>query len=404
MNMPLEGIKVIELSTIAAAPAAARILSDFGAEVIKVENLRGDPVRLTGAFLSLPTQDDCNPMFDLVNTGKKCISIDIKTEEGKKIFLELLSRADVFITNNREEALRRAGLDYETLKESFPRLIFAHFSGFGSKGPDKNAPGFDASAFWLRTGPMADWQVDGVFPMAPGYAFGDLATSSTIAVGVLMALYSRERTGKGTRVSTSLFGNGVWCGGTSVLSAQKPFNKNLKPQPLQPSHPFWHYYCCGDGVWMGVFCKEYFKDYPHYAEVFGVSDLMADPIFSDAARLAGSEELRNCVSRINEVVAAKSSDEWAKILTEADIPFELARPTSAVADDEQALANGYVRKLQYPRGITVSMPEFPLDVEGFEKRHSAPGSVVGGDTDAVLTQLGLTPEQISALRENEVVK
>lgn len=404
MNMPLEGIKVIELSTIAAAPAAARVLSDYGAEVIKVETLRGDPIRLTGGFLNLPFKEDCNPLFDLLNTGKKCISINIKTDEGKKALYELLSDADVFITNNREEALQRSGFDYETLRERFPRLVFAQFSGFGDRGPDKNAPGFDASAFWLRTGPMADWQADGLFPISPAFAFGDLATASTIVSGIMMALYAREKTGKGTRVSTSLFGSGVWCGGTSILAAQKPFNKDLKPKPLEPTHPFWHYYRCGDGVWMGIFCKEYFKDYPYYAKVFGVEDLMADPVFADAAKLTGSEELRNCVRRMNELVAAKTSEEWGKILTEADIPYEFAKPTGSVAEDEQALANGYIEKLQYPNGLSVGMPGYPLELEGFEKRRCEAGAPIGGDTDSILAGLGLTPEQIAALKESGVVK
>lgn len=404
MNLPLEGIKVVELSTIAAAPAAARILSDYGAEVIKIETARGDPIRLTGPFMNLPGGDGCNPMFTVMNSGKRCISVDIKTEEGHKIVMDLLAQADVFITNNREEALMRSGLDYDTLSEKFPRLVFAHFSGFGVKGQDRNIPGFDASAFWLRTGPMADWQEEGAFPMNPSYAFGDLATSSMLTTGIMMALHNREKTGRGTRVGTSLFGSGIWCNSISVMAAQEPFNKNLRPEPMAPVHQFWQYYRCKDGVWLGIFCKEYFRDYLRYADVFGVPEVKNDPIFADAVALAGSKQLSDCVEHMNAIFAEKTSEEWAKFLTEADIPFELARSTSAVSADEQAFANGYVEKLDYPDGHSVVMPCYPLEFGDCEKRAYTAGGAIGSDTDAVLADLGRSPEEIAKLHENKTVK
>ena len=180
LRMPLEGIRVVELATVVAAPTAGRMLCAYGAEVIKVETAIGDEMRRAGEFEMVICEDDKNPLFTIQNSGKTLTSINLKNPDGKEAFLRLLDTADVFLTNVRAASLGRLGLDYETLHERFPQLIYAHFSGFGPKGPAANNPGFDSTAFWLRTGPLADWQAPGSFPFTPTYAFGDMATSSVL--------------------------------------------------------------------------------------------------------------------------------------------------------------------------------------------------------------------------------
>jgi len=184
-KMPLEGIRVVELATVVAAPTASRVLCAFGAEVIKVETKIGDEMRRAGEFEMVVCEDDKNPLFTIQNSGKRLTSIDLKNPDGKAAFLKLLETADVFLTNVRLPSLGRLGLDYETLHKAYPGLVYAHFSGFGPKGPDAAKPGFDSTAFWLRSGPMADWQVPGSFPFTPTYAFGDMATSSAFLSGIL---------------------------------------------------------------------------------------------------------------------------------------------------------------------------------------------------------------------------
>ena len=208
-NLPLEGVKVVEMSTVVAAPTTARMLCAYGADVIKVEGLDGDVMRTGGVHEYTPYADDLNPLFTIHNSNKKFISLNYKTAEGKKILLDLIKDADVFITNVREKSLVRNGLDYETIKEINPSLIYAHFKGYGDKGPAANDPGFDISAFWMRSGPLGDWQTKGSFPFLPTYAFGDMVTSSSFLSGILMALYGREKTGKGTKVNISLFASGI---------------------------------------------------------------------------------------------------------------------------------------------------------------------------------------------------
>ena len=219
-KMPLEGIRVVELATVVAAPTASRVLCAFGAEVIKVETKIGDEMRRAGEFEMVVCEDDKNPLFTIQNSGKRLTSIDLKNPDGKAAFLKLLETADVFLTNVRLPSLGRLGLDYETLHKAYPGLVYAHFSGFGPKGPDAAKPGFDSTAFWLRSGPMADWQVPGSFPFTPTYAFGDMATSSAFLSGILMALIGKKSTGMGTFVSTSLFASGIWCNAIGVVSHQ----------------------------------------------------------------------------------------------------------------------------------------------------------------------------------------
>ena len=165
MNMPLAGVRVVELATVVAAPTTSRMLCAYGAEVVKVETLYGDEMRRAGKTELTPYEDYKNPLFTVHNSNKRLTSINFKDPEGKAALLKLIGEADVFITNVREASLRRSGLDYDTLRESFPQLIYAHFSGFGPKGPVASNPGFDSTGFWLRSGPMADWQVEGSVPL-----------------------------------------------------------------------------------------------------------------------------------------------------------------------------------------------------------------------------------------------
>ena len=232
-TLPLEGVKVVEMSTVVAGPTTARMLCAYGAEVIKVEGLDGDVMRVGGVHEYTPYADDLNPLFTIHNSNKKFISLNYKTEEGKKILLDLINDADVFITNVREKSLVRNGLDYESIKETNPSLIYAHFKGYGDKGPSANDPGFDISAFWLRAGALGDWQTKGSFPFLPTYAFGDMATSSAFLSGILMALYGREKTGKGTKVDISLFANGIWCNAIGVVQTQFEHRRPLDRRLLQ---------------------------------------------------------------------------------------------------------------------------------------------------------------------------
>mgnify|MGYP003325234163 CR=1 FL=1 len=230
---PLEGLKVIELADYVSAPVCARILADMGAEGIKIERVGGNTWRGEGPKCC-PTRfcETENPVFDIYNTGKKCIVLDLKTQEGLDICKKLLASADIFVTNNRIKALQRMGLDYDSIKSEFPKLIYAIGLGYGEKGPDADTPAFDHTAFWARTGFLLDCGCDceNYMPVLPPGAMGDTFTGMTLVSEILAALLNRSKTGKGDYVKSSLFHNGIFANGEMQIITQRPFGDTTYPK------------------------------------------------------------------------------------------------------------------------------------------------------------------------------
>ncbi len=404
LNMPLQGVRVVELATVVAAPTAGRMLCAYGAEVIKVESSIGDEMRRAGEFENVICEDYKNPLFTIQNSGKTLTSINLKAPDGKAAFMKLLSGADVFLTNVRLPSLQRLGLDYAAVHELLPSLVYAHFSGFGTKGPDAAKPGFDSTAFWLRTGPMADWQGPGAFPFCPTYAFGDMATSSVFLSGILMALIGRERTGKGTFVSTSLFASGIWCNAIGVVSRQPRFGGDRVNDPLRPSDPFCHFYRCADGKWIGVFDNEYRRELPKFAELFDMPDIVDDPRCANLEKLRQTDAVAELVTRMNKLFLTKTSKEWIDYLESNNVSCELMRTLSEVSRDEQAAANGYVQKVDFGDGLEVTMPCPPVRFSEYDMRPYTPAGKLGEDTDKVFAGLGYTVDQTAEMKKNNSIK
>lgn len=402
MNMPLAGVRVVELATVVAAPTTSRMLCAYGAEVVKVETLYGDEMRRAGKTELTPYEDYKNPLFTVHNSNKRLTSINFKDPEGKAALLKLIGEADVFITNVREASLRRSGLDYDTLRESFPQLIYAHFSGFGPKGPVASNPGFDSTGFWLRSGPMADWQVEGSFPFVPTYAFGDMATSSVLLSGILMALLGREKTGSGTKVETSLFASGIWCNSVGVVETQFE-RRHLNPDPFRPADPFDTTYKCADGKWIGVYVNEYKKDKAKLAKLLGMEDILEDPRYDDIATLAESGVIVEAVKRCNEIFLTRTSAEWRELLSANSVSCEVMQSTCDVSRDSQAIENHYVEELEFADGLKVMMPCPPVHFSEYTRRPYEPTGEIGKDTDAVFASLGYSSEEIVRLREKGAI-
>jgi len=223
MNKPLSGIRVLEFSTFVAAPVCARMMADLGAEVIKVERPEGDPWRITGvSYISSRFSDRQNPVFDIYNSGKKHVALNLKTPEGMEAFHKLLENSDVLITNTRPKALHKLGLDYEDLKERYPKLIYAILLGYGEKGPDKDMPAFDTSAFWARGGFLRDMSLAGEHynPVEPPSSMGDTVSGYLLLAEVCAALYRRSQTGLGDCVRSGLLHNSIFTMGTMNIITQ----------------------------------------------------------------------------------------------------------------------------------------------------------------------------------------
>lgn len=403
--LPLQGVKVVEMATVVAAPTTARVLCAYGAEVIKVETLDGDVMRLSGTHEFTPYEDDCNPLFTIHNSNKKFISLNFKTAEGKKILKDLINDADVFITNVREKSLVKNGLDYETLKQDNPGLIYAHFKGYGDKGPAANDPGFDITSFWLRSGPLADWGTKDAFPFLPTYAFGDMVTSSAFLSGILMALYARMQTGKGTKVNTSLFASGIWCNAIGVVQTQFD-RKELNPEPLRPTDPFNQTYKCKDGRWIGVYCNEYVEDKERFAKLYGIEEIIDDPRCATIDTMQQTGVIEEVITKCNEIFLTKTASEWREFFRENNVACEIMKRSCEVSSDPQAIENEYVVPVEYPNEdrTTVMMPNPPISFSDYGRREYEPTGSIGQNTEEILASLGYSAEQIQEMKDAGAIR
>lgn len=398
---PLEGIKVIELANYVAAPIVCRICADLGAEVIKLEGRGGDAWRATSMGHTKTGQDE-NPLFDIFNVGKKSISLNLKSAEGKEIFHKLLEDADILVTNTRNQSLVKLGLDYDSLKDKYPRLIYATLTGYGYEGPDCNAPGFDNIAFWSRSGFSADMTFDapGSYPVNSRYAMGDTIAGTTLFGGVMTALYQREKTGKGDFVTMSLYNAGIWAFGGSIVMAEKPYchefpeKRNFGVASNLP-------YRCADGEW--IRCT--FFEFERYSERFfgalGIPEVPAQlGIVTMADAMAAAETL---VPMLEKAFLAKTSAEWLKIFRELDIVCGKINHFADVLEDEQAWANDYIQTYQCRNGAERILPTCPVRLGSQGAIKLGAPMLYGEHNDQVMTDLGYSEAEIAAMKEKGVL-
>lgn len=397
---PLSGVKVVELSNFIAAPVCAKVLADWGADVIKVEAPSGDPTRTAGAIFKMPTTEEENPAFETVNANKRGICLNVKSEEGKRALYKLIEEADVFITNNRTAALKRNGLSYEQLSEKFPHLIFAQILGYGENGPDKDKPGFDYTAYYARGGIMGTLMEKDTAPLNPAAAFGDNQAGMYLAAGICAALYKKQLTGKGEEVTVSLYHTGIFAVGSMIPTAQ--YGNKWPVTRKKPNSPFMNSYKCKDERWVQLAVIEYNKYFEKFMKTIGREDLANDERYNTIKAI--SSHTQDMVNIIEEQFAKKDLAEWTKILNEADLPFEKVQLWEDIIEDEQAWANDYLRKVEYESGNTGVLVNTPvkfknMGVPGFNR---APK--IGEHTKDILLELGYSSENIDEMKYNKAVK
>lgn len=400
MKKPLEGIRVVELATFVAAPTTGRFLADLGAEVIKIEQPQGDGWRDTGYKVGYFSRKH-NPVFDLYNSGKKHISLNVKTPEGMEAMHKLLEGADIFITNLRTNALARNGLDYETLKDKYPALIYGLMLGFGEKGPDAELPAFDTTAFWSRGGFLrslndADYDV----PVTAPAGIGDAFTGYLLLSEILAALFRRSRDGKGELVKAGLYHNAVYGMGTMNIVTQEP---DPTPRPIARKDGPVHMgaFCCADGEWI-YFIKGSVKEYDKkIATILGLETLLDDPRYADPGAIERNRE--QLYPMFREAFLKQSSAYWLEKLHAIDVGAVRMVHFSDVSKDEQAWANDYLEHVQFPDGVSGVMPTSPLEMESVGKIVTKPAPMVGHDTVAVLQDLGYSDDEIARMNDSGAI-
>lgn len=403
MNKPLSGIKVVELADFVSAPVCARILADMGAEVIKIERSTGNAWRATGkASCPWKFTDAENPGYDINNTGKKHIVLNLKSAEGLAACHRLLETADVFVTNMRVQALKRLGLDYESVKDKYPKLIYAIGLGYGEKGPDADQPAFDHTAFWARTGFLLDMSpmTNEYHPVFPPSSVGDNFTGMTMVGEVCAALFNRTKTGKGDYVRSSLFHNGIFAMGAMQIATQSP-DGAVFPRTRQVHGVAYGDYLCKDGRYVYIASGYAEKLIAKVFSIIGREDLINDPKFSTAkARRENADEM---YAIIREAMLQRTSAEWLAFAREADIPMVKMQHFCEVSEDEQALANGYIQDVVYPSGVTYKIASSPIEMDSVGPLHTEPTKPIGADTEAVLKEYGYTDEELAQLRANGII-
>lgn len=399
---PLQGIKVVELATYVAAPSCPRILADWGAEVVKIEAPGGDPLRTQAGVYGMPLLDDEPVAFDFCSLNKKFVSLNLKSSEGMEACLKLIESADVLVTNFRTKALVKLGLDYDTLKKRFPRLVWAQMLGYGLRGPEKDTPGYDVTSYVARGGILGSFHERGTSPINEPNAFGDYQASVALAGGICGALLGRERSGKGDRVTVALQHLAVFAMTTAICSSQYgnsyPKSRRDVPNPMNCT------YKSKDDRWFILCLPDYDKDYARFMKLIGLENLAEDPRFIKIADLAKDNANTTLIDIVAEAMLTKTLEEWSSIFKNNDVPFERAYLPEEILEDENAWANEYLRKIKYPSGNERVLTTTPIQFESIGLPDAVLSKPVGHHTEEVLVSLGYSKDQVRSLQEKGAVK
>lgn len=405
---PLEGVKVVEYATFIAAATTGRFLADLGADVIKVEAAKGDPLRYTAPTEGRPSDKWSlfheNTTWDLENANKRCVSINTKDPAGKEALFKLLETADVFITNNRVQSLQKNGLDYDSLKEKFPKLVYAMITGYGEFGPDKDLPGFDFTAFFARGGYLESLRQKGTVPMNVVPGLGDHNVGMNLAAGVLAALYHAEKTGEGEKVETSLFETAIHNMGMMVQAAQYPDIGVTYPIAIRESdNPFNAAWETKDGRFIQICAPDYNTYYDKIMTAIGRTDLIGDEKYFPVSNLHANGLGTEIYDLVMSAFKTKTAEEWNPILTEQDIAFGLAQSWEEILVDKQAWANECFYTMKYDNGAERTLVRLPVKFQEMGIPEYNRGPMIGEHSEDVLREIGYSEEDIANFKANGVI-
>jgi crotonobetainyl-CoA:carnitine CoA-transferase CaiB-like acyl-CoA transferase len=386
------GLKVVDLASFIAGPGAAVILSDFGADVIKVEPPTGDTWRIGYKIPPQPRAKDNYP-WHLNNRNKRSLALDLKSPHAAEILERLVKWADVLIVNTPHPARKRLKLAYEDVAPWNPRLIYADLTGYGEKGPDADLPGFDITAYWARSGLLSLTRDAGAPPTLPVSGSGDHATAVSLYSAIVTALYRRERTGKGSYVTTSLLACGVWACGVSVQAALCDAQFFPLHDRKNPPNAIFNVYQASDETWFLIVLTP--DKWPAFATGIGRPDLISDARFSDAASLAANAAQLTAI--LDEVFRSQPMAHWHDVFDHNHITFGVVRAPYEVVKDPQLLDNEIVVSLEGAGGNLKFTVSSPLHVHGVSKVAAKRAPELGEHSTEILKQLGYDESRIEGL-------
>ncbi len=394
-----EGLKVLDCASFIAAPAAATVLSDFGADVIKIEPPgAGDPYRNLPNLPGYPHSEH-NFAWMLEARNKKSLALDLSRPEGQAVLHRLAAQADVFITNYPPQVRERLGITHAHLAPQNERLIYASFTGYGEKGEEANKPGFDSNAYWARSGLMDLVRADEHTTPARSIAgMGDHPCAMAFYGAIVTALYKRERTGKGSHVSSNLMANGVWA--ASVLAQAKLVGAKFgERRPRERAlNAVTNHYQCKDGRWLILSLLNEDRQWPTLARCLGREDLVTDVRFETKKdRHARSLEL---IKIFDETFVTRDLAEWRKILDGNGLVFGVVGILDDIPTDQQMIDNEVLVPFENDTMMTISSP---IWVDGSRKVQPRKPPALGEHSDEILRNAGYDEAAIGKLRASGAV-
>jgi crotonobetainyl-CoA:carnitine CoA-transferase CaiB-like acyl-CoA transferase len=388
------GLKVVDLSSFVAGPGAAVILSDFGADVIKVEPPKGELWRLANRVQAyVPMAKDAYP-WHLNNRNKRGLALDLKSRDAGKILERLVKWADVLIVNTPHPARKKLKLEYDDVAQWNSRLIYADLTGYGEKGPDANLPGFDVTSYWSRSGLLSLMHDAGGSPTLPFGGTGDSPTAVGLFAAIVTGLYRRERTGKGSYVTTSLLAEGVWSASIAIQAALCEAKFAPQHDRKNPANAAMNIYKSSDDIWFLLVVSP--EKIPAFAEGIGRADLLKDPRFADLAKL--TTNMGQLTTILDEIFSAQPMAHWREVLDKANITYGMVQNPHDVIKDPQLIENGIVVPLAGAGGNLKNTISSPIQVHGVTKVPAKRAPELGEHNEEILKDLGFDSKEIDGLR------